>query len=216
MTKKYGFVLACMALVLALGFNQFFSNKNSAAKSSTPTSFDSHSHAGEKYPEPPMLTLNFPKSYDETLKQSNLVISGEVIENKDRYYSNVKDAAVNAIDNKKISNGITPGDGPAVIPTKVKVVDVLAGATDSKEITILQSEIFEGYEPKLMKGKKMVFFLQKVDGIENTYVVTHPYAGYMEIDENGKINPVYKENDFNSLSGLQVNDIKVKFKEKQK
>ncbi|WP_281883531.1 hypothetical protein [Paenibacillus sp. YYML68] len=172
----------------------------------------------KKLEVPPTIEMFDPTTLDEMVNYTDLIIIGEVEERHNKVNtpldpnSNTPEAA---IQNKMKSQGFQPSDGPAIIPNRVKVKEVLHGNTTSKEITIIQSEIFEGYEPKLNKKDTMIFFLSKVSDRAEHYNIVHPYASYYYI-KNNKLDPVYKKNEFTQLTGISIEDFKSKINNAKK
>lgn len=162
--------------------------------------------------EPPLIDFVKLSTVKDLVQDSHLVIQAEVSGSSGKIESIPvidPDTPEGAIYKKAVENGNKPR-GMQFEQVKLIVNEVLLGDKALKEITLVQPEISEGFEPKLLKGDKVLLFLRKisVNDLKDTYIAIHPHASYIFINQGNKVNPICKEGEFSSLGGVTLDKTK--------
>ncbi|MCM3746617.1 hypothetical protein M3223_04540 [Paenibacillus pasadenensis] len=194
--KVLQIMIPALAAILSIGVF-FYAKQNSKA--------DQTSRQAQAKPE-------FMDFYDPTFEQlvanADLVVYGQVKNFKDKEEAVINGPAEDAIKEKIEKKGATLN--VQVTPVEIDVKQVISGDAPST-IILRRSELSEPYEPVLIKGKKMIFVLKKIEGAENSYKVMHPTGTYFDVDDNNKIKPYF--NKFDDLSSASLNAFSEKVKE---
>lgn len=195
MKKKHKLYSAALILVLIVTGAAYF--YPSSSNLSEPVISD--------YSDPPNLSVIDPENFAQLAEASDLIIYGKIERNLEKYYVESSDDNLKKLDEKKKSLGIRPHSGPGVIPTTLTVDRVLKGDYANKEITIIQSELYEDYSVKLQENNKYVIFLEK--GADGSYIPMHPYAAFIDANDEKKLKPFFKKNDFSDIENISLNKL---------
>jgi hypothetical protein len=169
-------------------------------------------NAFSKLPEPGLIDLGEVESVDELVTVSDIVIVGVITEKGETLYSKNEyspDAPETALKNK-----VDKGDKDPFQMTfnsyHIEVMEYLKGNSAVKNIILVQPIYGEGYEPCFQIGDQLVFFLtaNEVANATNTFIAYHPHASYIYINQGDIINPVYKKNEFASLTNKSLSNLK--------
>ncbi|MDN5277745.1 MAG: hypothetical protein PWR01_1710 [Clostridiales bacterium] len=163
------------------------------------------------YGDPPYMERGMIPDVQVLVEYSDVVIVGQVNKSVDKYtvtFDGNKATPEGVLEEKSRSMGNEP-NRTEFITTQIKVLDVLAGSLEGEEILITRSCEFDGYQPELIPGEKMVFFLRKGSGVhEGKYLPVDNLCGYIYITSDDKIVPVVKEDKYRKYVGMSLNSFK--------
>ncbi len=159
---------------------------------------------------PPLGSINpdFHITVDTMVKESEIIIIGEVIELTNDLYIDIsveKGTPEAALFEKqaKLGNDVKS----TRVQTKIKVLESLKGQEDLKEIIAVQNRIFVNYEPKFKLGMKVVLLLQAgEDALKGKYHSSR--YGFFYLTDDNRVVSAISDEDFDRFTGMNLNDFK--------
>ena len=202
---KFTIPTAIVATLAIGGITYSYVQKDTTQKTNTVATASATTSGSQEKPE-------FMDFYDPTFEQissdADLIVYGQIKKFDEKKEVNISGPSEDALKAKLASKGTSLK--LFVDPVEIEVKQAISGDAPST-ITLIRNQTSEEYEPELSVGDKMVFFLKKVQGQEDTYKVMHPQATYLHVLTDNKIKPEFDK--FKDMSGETLDDLIVKIKQ---
>ncbi len=206
------FIIAAVSIVIISTFGSSDEKTAFSITDAEKAKLRAHYPAFDSFPPNVSFSPDFKVTIEDVVEKLDLIIVGEVLESISDSKSDIdieKGTPEAAIFDKqaKLGNDVKSNR----VQTKIRVLEILKGQEQSREIIARQSRLFVNYEPKCTPGMKVLLMLTAgKNESEGIYGMTK--FGFFFITDDNRVVPAISDEGFDRFTGMYLNDFKNEIK----